>query len=277
MTDTPASDWATARGEKWLRNAAGMEAMLAPVDDPLIAALWLDAPLRIAEIGSGGGATTLEVLRRAPRRSIVHGVDISPALVERARGRVSQGEQAVTFDVADMATAAPAQPFDRLVSRFGVMFFADPSAAFANLVQWLVPGGRFAFAVWGSPGENRWNATVREIASAFVDVPAPEPDAPGPFRYADSASLIGLLGRTGFSRVTSSTWRGALSIGGGLPPADAAQFALASFSTFGELLANAGGRVLEDARHRLTERFAMHQQDGVVRLDASVHIVTGVR
>jgi SAM-dependent methyltransferase len=278
MTEKPAtSDWATARGEKWRRNAAGTEAMLAPVNPPLIAALSLDAALRIADIGSGGGATTLDILRRAPRGSVVHGFDISPALVDLARSRIPAGEPAVAFEVADMAAAPPRQLFDRLVSRFGVMFFDNPSAAFANLAQWLVPGGRLAFAVWGPPNENRWHATVRETVSAFVDVPGSDPDAPGPFRYAEAATLLAVLDHAGFSGLASTTWRGLLSIGGGLPPADAATFALASFSTFGELLTNAGGGVFDDARQRLTERFAEHQDGGVVRLPAIVHIVRGIR
>ena len=104
-----ASDWATARGDKWLAQLSGMGAMLAPVDEPLLRALQLDAPLRIAEIGSGGGGTTLEILRRAPAGSVVHGFDISPALVEVARRRIPREQGAITFQTADMATAGPPQ------------------------------------------------------------------------------------------------------------------------------------------------------------------------
>ena len=153
MSDHPTgSDWIAARGQKWSTQLAGMEATLMPVDEPLLRALKLETPSRIAEVGCGGGGTAIELLRRAPAGSVIHGFDISPSLIEVARGRQRPGERAVAFEVADMATAAPERPYDRLVSRFGVMFFDEPQAAFANLVRWLEPGGRFAFAVWGRCG-----------------------------------------------------------------------------------------------------------------------------
>jgi SAM-dependent methyltransferase len=273
-----ASDWAAARGEKWRAQVTGMEAMLTPVDEPLIRALHLDAPCRIADIGCGGGGTTLDILRRAPAGSTAHGLDISPALIESARARLRSDEHAVAFEIADMATAAPPEePYDRLVSRFGIMFFGDPPAAFANLLHWLAPGGQFAFAAWGRQPENPWMASVREVVAEIIDLPQPDPDAPGPFRYAETEKLLTLLDRAGFGELDVDDWRGALLIGGGLRAAEAADFALASFSSFGELLAAAGGQALNDARRSLTERFSREQHDGVVRMDACVHIFTGAR
>jgi trans-aconitate methyltransferase len=112
MNENPAaSEWAVARGEKWRGQVAGMEAMIALVDEPLINALHLDAPCRIADIGCGGGGTTLETRRRAPAGSVVHGFDISPALIELARDRARPDEPALAFEIADMATAtAPEEP-----------------------------------------------------------------------------------------------------------------------------------------------------------------------
>jgi SAM-dependent methyltransferase len=279
MNENPAaSDWAAARGEKWRAQLAGMEAMITPVDEPLIRALHLDAPCRIADIGCGGGGTTLEILRRAPTGSVVHGFDISPASIELARARKRSDERAIAFEIADMATAtAPEEPYDRLVSRFSIMFFDDPPAAFANLVRWLAPGGRFAFAVWGRPAENPWMTSVREVVAEIIDLPPPDPEAPGPFRYAEADKLLTLLDRAGFGELDVGDWRGALPIGGGLPAAEAANFALASFSSFGELLAEAGDEALNDARQSLTARFSRNQQEGAVRMDACVHIFTGAR
>jgi trans-aconitate methyltransferase len=103
--------------------------------------------LRIADIGCGGGATTLEVLRRAPTGSVVHGFDLSPASIELARSRKRSDERAIAFEIANMVAAvAPETPYDRLGSRFAIMFFDDPVAAFANLVGWFAHGGRFASA-----------------------------------------------------------------------------------------------------------------------------------
>ena len=129
------TDWTAARGEKWRAQIAGMEAMLKSVDEPLIRALKLDAACRIADVGCGGGGTTLEILRRAPAGSVLHGFDVAPTLVELARHRKPSAEHAITFNLADMAAAAPGAPYGRLVSRFGIMFFEDPRAAFANLLR----------------------------------------------------------------------------------------------------------------------------------------------
>jgi SAM-dependent methyltransferase len=279
MNDNPAlPDWTGSRGNKWSSQLSGMEAMLAPVNEPLIRALKLEAPARIADIGCGGGATTLEILRRARAGTVVHGFDISPASIRSARAQTPPDPRAIAFEVADMASAAPPGEFyDRLVSRFGVMFFDDPDSAFTNLLHWLAPHGRFSFAVWGPLAENPWMTTVRQVVAEMIDMPPSDPEAPGPFRYADANKLLTLLERAGFGDLVLDNWNGALPIGGGLPPAEAANFALASFSNFGELLAEAGNEALHQARQSLTARLAPHQQDGAVRMDASVHIFTGVR
>jgi SAM-dependent methyltransferase len=241
MSENPAaSDWAAERGEKWRDQLSGMEAMLAPVDEPLIKALRLDAPYRIADIGCGGGGTTLEILRRAAAGSVVHGFDISPALIDTARARTRSDGRDIDFAIADVAIApAPEKPYERLVSRFAVMFYDDPPTAFSNLIRWLAPGGRFAFAVWGSQAENPWMTTIREVVTEIIDAPPPDPEAPGPFRYAVADKLFTLLNQAGFGDLEVHDWHGTLPIGGGLPAAEAAHFALASFS-IGELLSEAG-------------------------------------
>ena len=171
MTSEPVADWAAARSDKWRRQLAGLEAMLAPIDEPLIKALALNAPVRVADVGCGGGATTIEVLRRAPAGSVAHGLDLSPALIEVARRRHGAHDSSVAFEVADMGTMAPPEPsYDRLISRLGVMFFNDPPAAFANLRRWLVPGGRFAFAVWGPVDDNAWMTATRAAVAEAIDL-----------------------------------------------------------------------------------------------------------
>jgi SAM-dependent methyltransferase len=272
-----ATEWIGARGEKWLTQLTGMEAMLAPVDEPLIGAIRLSGPSRIADIGCGGGGTTFEICQRAPKGSTVHGFDLSAALIASARSRKPSGECSIEFRVADLATATPEQPYDRLVSRFGVMFFDDPAAAFTNLFRWLRPGGRIAFAVWGDKEENLWMKIVRSAVAEVVELPPVDADSPGPFRYGDPAKLSGLLDRAGFRELSVTDWRGALAIGGGLPAGRAADFAVASFSSFSELLAEGGSDAAAAARRILTTRLEGHQKDGVVKMGASVHIVTGAR
>jgi SAM-dependent methyltransferase len=270
-----ASDWVGARGEKWRAQLSAMEAMLAPVDEPLIRALRLDAPYRVADIACGGGGTALEIQRRAPEGTVVRGFDVSPTLIEAASARVPSSDLTISFTVADVATAAVPEPFHRLSSRFGVMFFGDPPAALANLRRWLAPGARFAFAVWGHPADNPWETTVREVVTNIVSMPPSDPDAPSPYRYSETDRLIALLDGAGFRELDVLHWSGALPIGGKVGPAEAADFALAAFSSFAEQLAKVGRDAFHDARRSLTARLSRHQREGAVWLDASVYIVTG--
>jgi SAM-dependent methyltransferase len=276
MTTGPVVDWAAARSDKWRRHLAGLEAMLAPLDEPLITALAFNAPARIADVGCGSGATTMEVLRRGPAGSIAHGFDLSPALIEVARRRHGAHDSEVAFEVADMETMAPPeQRYDRLISRLGVMFFNDPLAAFANLQHWLIPGGRFAFAVWGPLDDNTWMTATRLAVAEAIDLPPIETSAPGPFRYGDVTPFLSLLARAGFVNLTVTDWRHALPIGNRLPASEAARFALASFSSFAELLSNAGSDAPVKARDVLAAQFAPYEREGAVMMPARVHIVAG--
>lgn len=276
MTREPIVDWAAARSDKWRRQLAGLEAMLAPIDEPLIEALVVTEAVRIADIGCGGGATTLAVARRAPAGSVAHGLDLSPALIEVARRRSGPHQPSVAFQVADMGTLTPPEPpYERLISRLGVMFFNDPPAAFANLRRWLVPGGRFAFAVWGPVEDNVWMTETRAAVADAIELAPLETTAPGPFRYGDVTPLVSLLEESGFDEVTVTDWRQALPIGDRLCASDAAQFALASFSSFAELLASGGGDAAQKAHRALTERFEPYEREGAVLVPARVHIVAG--
>ena len=271
------SQWAAGRGEKWRRYVPDLEAMMAPVDEPLLDALRLDEPCRIADVGCGGGGTTQKAFERAPSGSVVHGFDISPALIDAARNldRARGGD--VTFQLRDVSTAeVPQTPYHRLFSRFGIMFFDDPPAAFGNLVRWLAPGGRAAFAVWGPPEDNPWAVTVREEIVRVVALPSADPGAPGPFRYGDPGPLRSLLEEAGLRELEILTWKGDLAVGGGLPAREAARFALESFS-IGEYLSEAAEEAQRAALEALTARFADHEEDGAVRLGARVHLLTGVR
>jgi SAM-dependent methyltransferase len=272
-----ASDWATERGKKWCDQLSGMEAMIHPVTAPLVDALALDMPLRIADIGCGGGGPTLAISRLAAAGSAVHGIDISPDLIEMAQARANTASGEIAFHVANVESASPpCAPYDRLASRFGIMFFDNPPVAFSNLASWLVPGGRIAFAVWGPPANNPWMTSFREAASQVVDVPPPDPNAPGPFRYAGEDTLLGLLADAGFDDLEVQHWRDTIPLAGGLPAGKTADFALQSFS-IGDALAEADEAVLAAVRHLLIQRYAEHERDGAVHMDAHVHIVTGVR
>src|SRR6185437_9034109 len=122
-----------------------------------------------------------------------------------------------------------------------------------------------AFAVWGSQEENPWRKGVSDVVGQIIELPPFDPEAPGPFRYADSGKFAGLLESCGFSNVTVKDWRGSLPIGGGLPAPQAADFAIASISSFLERLTEAGPDAMNQARRILTDRLSNRLQNGIVK------------
>lgn len=277
VANVSASDWSTERGDAWRDSMEPLEAMLAPVNAPLIDALDLDAPYRIADIGCGGGETSIALARNAYTGSAIEGFDISPALIEAARLKEAYGDVPIHFHVHDAGQPlSDHAQFDRLTSRFGIMFFPEAERAFASLAKWLKPNGRFAFAVWGPPDENPWMTSIRTVLSDHIVLPTPEPGAPGPFRYQDVDSFIDLLEASGFASAESVSWQQKLAIGGGLDAEAAARFALSAFS-IGQLLKESDQITAQAAQADLASLFAKHLFDGQVCMDAHVHIVTGTR
>ncbi|WP_192348457.1 class I SAM-dependent methyltransferase [Algoriphagus sp. Y33] len=269
------NEWAKDRGSKWNDNLLGMEAMIAPVDVPLLDALDLDRPYYIADLGCGGGTTSLNILKAAPERSVVHGYDISDSLISTATERIPENTSNLTFTTLDISQP-PKQTgnYDRLISRFGLMFFPDPQKAFGNISKWLRPDGKFVFAVWGSLKENQWVNYVKESISEVMEVPSTKPDSPGPFRYANTDDFIPVLENAGFKQLRINTWKGNLPVGGNLSAKDAAHFALNAFS-MGELLSTVHEKEKQHVEKKLAEKYSGHLNNGIVEVPASVHLISG--
>ncbi|MEM1414457.1 MAG: class I SAM-dependent methyltransferase [Myxococcota bacterium] len=266
-------DWSEVRGDHWRSHLDGFEVMLRPVDTPLLESLALSRATRIADLGCGSGATT-RALRWAAPDAEVHGFDISAALLDVARSR--SADLHLRFERVDLERApAPARPYDRLSSRFGLMFFGDPRASFARLREWLTPSGRFAFAVWGPVSDNLWASSVRDVVAELVSVPVEPPDAPSPFRYGDVETLLEELDASGFTRLAAREWRGALPMGTSTTPLAAARFALTAFSSMAAALDCTSASTQAEAERRLASRWEAHSWAGVTALPACVHIVTG--
>ena len=156
----PAADW-NVSAEAWVRHADEIEAHARPYGDAGIAALRPQAGERVLDLGCGGGATTLELGRCVTSAGSVTGVDVAEAMLALASERLeAAGLDHVSFAHADVATADLAGvaggPVDGAFSRFGVMFFVDPVAAFANVAAALRPGGRLSLVVWQPLEDNPW-------------------------------------------------------------------------------------------------------------------------
>lgn len=153
----------------------------------------------VLDIGCGTGKSTRDAARLAAPGQVL-GVDLSSKMLDYARRRSEeQGLANVRFEQAD-AQVHPFEEaaFDVAISSFGVMFFADPSAAFANIGRALKPGGRLAVLAWQALAENEWLNVVREALAVGRTLPQPPPSAPGPFGLADPAHVRRVLGSGGF-------------------------------------------------------------------------------
>ncbi|MBJ7409090.1 MAG: methyltransferase domain-containing protein [Phenylobacterium sp.] len=193
--------WNESAGPTWAELQAPLDRQLAPLGRRAMSELDLGPGRRVLDIGCGAGETTLSLAQTGAEAV---GVDISRPLLEIARRR-SKGRTDVTFLEADAQTHPfPPGAFDAVFSRFGVMFFADPAAAFANIRQALKPGGRLAFVCWRTPAENPIMSLPMQAALAHVDAPPapPEPGAPGPFAFADPERVRAILAAAGFKDVT---------------------------------------------------------------------------
>jgi len=192
--------WNGPGGQRWVAQQRIQDVLLAPVAELLIERASPRAGEIVLDIGCGAGATSLALARRVGPDGRVIGVDVSAPLLERAR-QLAPRELPVEFLLGD-ATVYPFEPGQAhlLCSRFGVMFFADPSRAFANMRGGLCRGARLAFACWREPRENPW--LMLPLQAAYRHVPRlPEvgPEDPGPFSFASERRVRGILERAGFS------------------------------------------------------------------------------
>ncbi len=165
---------------------------------------------RLIDIGCGCGATTLELARRVGPAGLVTGADISAPMLDVARRRAADAGLGQTRFLQVDAQTHGFDAADGAFSRFGVMFFADPVAAFANIRRALKQGGRLAFVCWQSLENNPWMTVPLAAITPLLPGAAPPPitpGAPGPFAFADGERLRGLLAAAGFTEIEVSSNR----------------------------------------------------------------------
>jgi SAM-dependent methyltransferase len=194
--------WNGAGGQRWVAHQRMQDALLAEVAELLMQRAAARGGESVLDIGCGAGTTSIALARQVAPDGRVLGVDVSAALLERARQHAPAGLP-LQFALGD----ATVFPFargraDLLFSRFGVMFFADPARSFANMRTGLRQGARMVFACWREPRENPW--LMLPLQAAYRHVPRlPEvgPEDPGPFSLASEARVRGVLERAGFGAV----------------------------------------------------------------------------
>ncbi len=208
--------WNGEAGETWVMQQQVMDATLQPVTAALLQKAAAQPGEVALDIGCGCGDTSLALASAGLQ---VRGVDISQPMLNHARGRAPQGTD-VEFLLADASTHGFEPEFNLILSRFGVMFFSDPGAAFSNIRRASRADGRLCFVCWQSPKVNPWvtlpMATVEDL---LPDSEPMDPTAPGPFAFADAERLQTILQHAGWQDVSIDPLPWAMKIGNNLEQA----------------------------------------------------------
>lgn len=257
-------------GRVWVEQQALLDRMYQPIAKAVVDRADLRAGEAVLDVGCGSGATTFEAAWRVGSEGRAVGADISGALLELARRRAgAQGLESVDFVHADAQTHDFGAGFDAIVSRFGVMFFPDPVAAFANLRRALKPDGRLAFVCWRSPEDNPISQVPLEAAAPLLsEVPKFERNAPGRFAFADPERVSAILHEAG--------WRDlAIERLDDPTPVTAEELMTMSLRVgpLNPILSNADAALSARVREAVAEALSHYVEDGRARMNSACWLV----
>jgi SAM-dependent methyltransferase len=270
MTD--ANEWLGRTGRSWAEQWRRTDRSMGPLTERLLKRTREFDFETVLDVGCGAGELALALARGRPHITVT-GVDLSPDLIEAARERAAHLAN-VAFETTDAAVWEPGEGDapDLLVSRHGVMFFADPTAAFGHLAAIAAPGAALMFSCFRDRAENPFFTEVARLLTQ--PEPPPPPGAPGPFAFADQAHVGAILEDAGWTGLEFEPFDFAMIAGGGdQPVADAVEY----FSVIGP--AARAASELEPAERarfldRLRELARRNLREGIVSLRAAAWIVT---
>lgn len=192
--------WINVAGKKWLALGGAMETRMAAINEAVLQKAALKAGESVLDIGCGTGVTSLAAAHLAGPAGRVRGVDVADTMLDVAREQAAQsGLKTLDFILADAQTDDLGLPANILISRFGVMFFEDPIAAFANLRRNAAHGARMVFAAWAPLSQNEHWRRPLELAKTLVGEGAVRrAHTPGPLAFEDAEYVLSILARSGW-------------------------------------------------------------------------------
>ena len=208
--------WNSDRASSWVREQEARDRALLPFGEAALTAAGPRRDEQVVDIGCGCGATSLALAAAVGTGGAVLGVDVSDQMLARAKER-SRGVSQLRFANADAATFAFEPKAQLVFSRFGVMFFDDPGAAFTNLRRALATDGRLAFVCWRGLADNAWmEVPYRAVLHAVPNGrPKPAANAPGPLAFADPSHVRTVLTQSGFSAISFAPFGRPMPLGQG--------------------------------------------------------------
>ncbi len=266
--------WNEDGGKRWLRNLAWLEIMLAPVGDAMLKRAAARSGEAVLDVGCGGGKLASRLAATVGTQGSVLAVDVSAMLLDQARQDYG-GIPALTFRLADAATDhLGSGKFDLVCSRFGVMFFAQPVAAFMNITRAMKPGARMLFVCWQGKDWNPWMYGPAGAAFEYVPAPPPPaPDDPGPFCFADADRVRHILTGAGLNNIGVEPLAGLLGMG---TVDDALEF-VSTMGPTAQPLAEAGAEPRRKALAAMRQVLAAHDTSNGVQMPFATWIVTANR
>ena len=270
--------WNTVGGPRWIGLGGLVEQRNLVFNDLLLERSAVALDERVLEIGCGTGASTIPLAEAVGPRGRVVGVDISEPMLAGARQRVADsGLGNISLLQADAQVhRLEAGGFDLIVSRFGVMFFADPVAAFRNLMPAARRGGRLCFACWGPLEENQHWLIRYEVALRHLGPPAPTtPRMPGPLTFSDRDYVRSILETAGFEAIEIN--RETPDIIGSTPEEEAEHACILGRSAHLIDEKKPVDAVRATIRREMTGAFAAYAGSKEMRLASTVFLVTARR
>ncbi len=264
--------WNGDVGQRWAAQQTRLDAMLAPISEAALDAAAAKPGERVLDVGCGCGETTMKFASAVGSAGSALGVDISAPMLALAKNR-SQAHANLSFTEADAATHRfEPNTFDLLFSRFGVMFFANPDEAFANMRKALKPNGRVAFVCWRDWRESEWvRVPIMAVRPHVPPQPQLGPEDPGPFAFADPARVRRILANGGFDAITLKPFDTKVGIGESL---DDAVAYLQEFGPVSRALSEASPEQKQQAATALHEALVPYAKTTPIAVGAAVWIVT---
>jgi len=191
--------WNRRGGSQWRDHQSHFDTLFSGVTERLLGYAATRPGESVMDIGCGSGDTTARLAKAVGPAGCVTAIDVSVPLLSAAHSRIEAHHLTnVELCEADAQTMALSARADAIVSRFGVMFFSDPVAAFANLRAHTRAGGRLAVAAWGAFEDNPWFSWPFEVATDVLGpVPPRDPRSPGPTAFGDADYVLDILSAAG--------------------------------------------------------------------------------
>lgn len=261
----------------WEKHGEIIRQMFAPITQALVEDAQIGRQHAVLDIATGAGEPALSVAALVGPEGKVFGIDPVPAMVAGARRATERfGLKNAQFDVAFADHLPfPADTFDAVISRFGVMFFPSPVDAVREMLRVLKPGRKLALAVWHLAERNPFHWTLSRVIERYVDSPPPAPDAPDAFRFARPGKLAEVLTKAGGMAPSERLLQ--FSIQAPISVEDFWALRYEWSEKFREKIAMLSKEQAKEAKRQVLEAFREYSTDRGMSFPAEVLIVSGVK